>query len=83
MKRKQLMVSGKLIVDMFRLVNWPDGVEVASDGLPADCRVVGARYEPEHDAVILTLESDEFEPVQDGAIAPFITPLYRRTEAVK
>jgi hypothetical protein len=75
-RRKTLTISCGLVADLFR-----DGescrYRVTDDGLPADARVVDAKFDGFRDEVQLLIESDEFEPVPDGQPWPAICPMMR------
>lgn len=49
-----------------------EGHRVTVAGLPPDARAVTARYDHYYDCVVVTLESQAFEPVPLAAVAPVI-----------
>lgn len=57
----------------------PSGYEVVGTGLPADAKIVDARFEYPN-AVVCVVESDSYEPVPDGAPIPERVVVVRRLE---
>lgn len=46
----------------------------SNEAVPEDMRMVGANYDPLRERFVMLLESDDFEPVEDGVLPPMWSP---------
>lgn len=60
------------LAQRFQLGHRERGWEVCERGWPSDTRIVDARMSPNQMGIVLTLESDSFEPIREGQIAPLV-----------
>ncbi len=55
--------------------------EVVENPLPADAKVVAAFYDGQHSCFSVTLESEEFDPLEKGMLVPIVrSPQIRKIE---
>lgn len=73
----RLLVSPELVVHLAVGVL----VEVLSNPVPGDAKVVGVTYDPARHDFVVFLEHQSFEPVPDGDSIPLLYgPTYRRLQ---
>lgn len=68
-----LRISPEVVLGLLFNLNREDH-RVTISGLPVDARVIMSGYDLQMDTFVLRLESEEFEPVPDGAMFPYLNP---------
>jgi hypothetical protein len=68
-----LCVSPEIVLALLLNLNRDRRVTVA--GVPTDAKVVSAGYEIQMDCFVLRLESEEFEPIPEGGVSPFLNEI--------
>jgi|SRR5215472_7216077 len=67
-----LRISPDLVLSMLQTMGQR---KITVAGLPDDARVVSVHYGPFDRTILLTLSSETFEPVPDGAHLPYLNPM--------
>ena len=80
-RRAVLLVSGRLLVDLFR--NGKRSAYEIKDGLPEDAEIVGASYDSLRDVWEIAVESAEFPNVAEGCELPRLPPVTETTTFCK
>ncbi len=51
-------------------------IKVVADGLPEDTKFIGAFYNHQTHSFDLIVESEEFEPILEGEVLPYMDPVF-------
>lgn len=71
-----LRISAELFLELFKQGTHP-GYNVAINAIPDNTRIVNVRFGwPE--CIEMLLESEEFDPVNDGEVIPYLSPTVER-----
>lgn len=73
-----LRLGAQGLVELLRDLARPDVTMRIVDGLPTDVVFVGAIYEMHTETFLIRLASDDFTPVSEGNVAPYVDVYFRR-----